>query len=90
MSILTENERLHYQRAIDLLQTDADWKAICVKVAKLDPGLFCAAASNDQPYWREKAKAIYSSEGIVKAIKYVREETSLGLKEAKEEVEKLK
>lgn len=76
----------YYQEVIDLLtSSNVDWKGICISVAKLDPGLFCRAAALIPLSVR--AGRIFSSDGLVAAIKYVRTETGLGLKESKAYVE---
>ncbi len=79
--------KAYYEQAIDILTQEQDWKSICIAVAKKDPQLFCEAYGK-QP-WQVTAKAINETEGKVPAIKYVRNQTGMGLKEAKEAVEAL-
>lgn len=78
---------IYYEQAIDILTKEQDWKNICIAVAKKDPKLFCEA-SGKLP-WQMTAKEINETEGKGPAIKYVRAQTDMGLKEAKEAVESL-
>ena len=83
---------IFYKKAIDILaqtHTNEDWYKICVEIAKEDPEFFCNIAGDHQTSWTFKAKVIYTNEGKLPAIKYVRRETGMGLKEAKETIEEL-
>ncbi len=79
----------YYEQAIDLLSLDQDWKQICVNVAKMNPELFCRAISGtkfEKP-WQMKVKEMMRAGGTrIDAVKYVRVETGMGLKEALEAV----
>ena len=70
-------------------RNEVDWKAICLEVAKQDPELFVGCAVGNVKAWENEACRIFETEGKVAAIKYIRAQTGLGLKEAKEYSERL-
>ena len=82
----------YYQRAIDIVLDDLDWREICVTLAKENPKALCDAvdklpeegrgAGFKREIWR-----IVNDEGKIQAIKFVRDKKKLGLKEAKDMVE---
>jgi len=78
---------IFYKQAIDILQTEQDWKGICIEIAKNNPSLFCKFADKKNI----NAMFIYEAKinGKVAAIKLIRNEIGLGLKEAKDLIESL-
>lgn len=77
----------YYQRAIDILTTDSDWRSICIAMAKANPKEFCEAV--DMQGWRLETIRVFNSEGKIPAIKYIRTQKQMTLKEAKQAVEDL-
>ena len=75
----------YYQKAIDIITGEHDWRMICVALAKSNPKALCDAAGSEP--WQVAVRRILESEGKVPAIKYVRNETGMGLYEAKKAVE---
>lgn len=71
----------YYEQVIDLVSEEQDWKSICLALAKRDPKLFCSIVSNLDPLY-DAAEKIFLSDGFVTAIKYVRNESAMGLREA--------
>lgn len=78
------------EKAIDiLLDDDNDWKKLCAEMAKRQPTLFVRVATESSDSWTVHAKLLVESGNKIGAIKYCRNETGLGLREAKEAVEAL-
>ena len=62
---------------------------ICVEIAKTHPELVVAAHNNVlRPRWMDEIDELLRAEKKINAIKLWRAETGLGLKEAKEAVER--
>jgi ribosomal protein L7/L12 len=81
----------YYAEVIELCSKEQDWKDIVIKIAKHHPGVVFKAITGVNDDWKKKARTLYLTEGKkVEAIKYCRNETGMGLKEAKEAVEALK
>lgn len=78
---------VYYQQAIDILNSEQNWREICVSVAKINPRLLCEAAKMTP--WQIEARSILSKDGKIAAIKYVRDATGMGLEEAVEAVKSL-
>lgn len=76
----------HYAKAIDLLESDLDHRAIVVDYAKRHPAAFIKAASV-RPSLREECLAFLEAKKKINAIKHYRTVTGASLKEAKEAVE---
>lgn len=77
----------YYQQAIDILTSENDWKAICTAMAKMYPKEFCEAC-HKKP-WQIEALRINNTEGKIAAIKYIRTQTGMDLKETKKTIEDL-
>ena len=78
-----------YEQAIDLLSGEQDWKKICFNIAKINPKLFHQAilGTKFEKPWQMTVKERMAAGGSrVEAVKYVRNETGMGLKEAVEAV----
>jgi len=78
----------YYKTVLDIITDDPDWKAIVIKIAKEDPKLMCEALGIIP--WEQTATALVKSQGLVAAIKYIRAETHMGLKEAKDHADEIK
>ena len=92
--VTSMDDKEAYQRVIEVL-TDPmiDFKAIAINVAKENPQAFLAGLDystniRDNPQFQNRVKDILLDNKI-QAIKYVREQTQMGLKEAKDYVESL-
>ena len=71
-----------YAKVIDIcLSETTDFKAIVVEIAKVNPELVVAA--HEGHAWENEAKHIALTEGKIPAIKFVRNQTGLSLKESK-------
>jgi len=89
----------YYARAIELLATEQDWKAIAIDYAKRYPAHFTRVAEdshfNRQSQIVDMASLVHRVRGLldadrkIEAIKLCRNELRIGLKEAKEYVEAL-
>ena len=82
----------YYAQAIDVLENLEDGKrmrTIVVAFAKRHPKAFLNAAGGNTSDWKVEARSLYIAGQKVPAIKYCREMTGFGLKEAKEAVEAL-
>ncbi len=78
-----------YEQVIDLLSVEQDWKKICFNMAKINPKLFYQAilGTKFEKPWQMKVKEMMVAGGTrIDAVKYVRNETGMGLKEALEVV----
>ena len=84
---MKEDLTFYYQQTINALFEEHDWKAICISIAKRHPKIFIEAL--DEIPWKVEAKRIGQQQGKIHAIKFIREQTGLGLNEAKEEIERL-
>lgn len=77
-----------FEKAIELVvDENVDWHAVATQVAKSDPKLFVRcfnkAQGPNQQWWEEVAK----EQNYITRIKKVRENTGMGLKEAKDYVD---
>ena len=80
-----------YAAAIDMLMNgNLDFRKVAIELAKRDPGLFATIAAGDKPKFNFDGWALSIRELLfvfnkkVEAIKMIRCEASLGLKEAKD------
>ena len=90
-----------YKKVIDLTQSDLDWKAIALDLAKNHPAAFVKSANRVDRFLKrnladerrqldEECLRIWHEEGNkVGAIKHCRNQTGTSLKEAKEHIESL-
>jgi len=76
----------HYKNVIGILQTEQNWKQICVEIAKTNPSLICKHADNGETtrYVKEAKE-----KGKISAIKMIRKEKGLDLLTAKRLIESL-
>ena len=84
----------YYKTAIELVSVAQDWKKICIQIAKDHPKVFCDATVkinnyNALCYWQQEAMHVADTKGKIRAIKYIKQETGMGLKESKEEIERI-
>jgi ribosomal protein L7/L12 len=83
----TEN----FKKAIEYLTGPGlDLKAVIIEIAKTNPAVFCRAverAKYPAAKWRRQAEALVLAGKKINAIKLCRENTGLGLKEAKEMID---
>lgn len=82
----------YYSKVIDILQADSsDWKSMIIDIAKKHPKLVCDAFDvAHKVSWRVKARELIASDLFVAAIKFCRDETGLGLADAKHECDIIK
>ena len=84
------NQSAYYKTAIDIVSDvwlgKLNSKEIIQQIAKISPKTLCDACQTTP--WELEAKLILAREGKVPAIKFVRTATGLGLKEAKDVVDK--
>ena len=88
---------MNYQKqAIDIITSrdfcDYDRQNILVEIVKSNPSVLvkaCRKLDISASSWEQEAIDMYRSGNRVTAIKFCREKTGLGLKEAKDAVEKL-
>lgn len=82
------SEEEYYQGAIDLLMSeDTDFREICIALAKTDPKALCKAAGRTP--WQLEAWRVYQRSNKIEAIKYIRAQTGMDLREAKETIESI-
>lgn len=82
----------YYAQAIDIIWNHLSLSdKILIEVAKMNPSVIVKAYDKltGASEWERGAKDLVTSGLKVQAIKYCREQTGMGLKEAKEAVEKL-
>lgn len=73
---------LNYAKVIDICTSETtDFRAIVIEIAKINPEL--VVAGHEGRAWEDEAKQIAWTEGKVQAIKFVRNQTGLSLKESK-------
>lgn len=77
----------YYEHILRLLADGwgPDWKEACLRIAQKNPKVFCEAL--DEIPWQVEVHKIFSSEGKISAVKYVRTKTGGTLKEALKKVE---
>ncbi len=75
----------HYKEAIEIIESDQDWRGICIQLAKNNPSLLCKYANGKNAMFITEAKLF----GKVAAIKLIRNRTGMGLKESKELIESM-
>lgn len=76
-----------YKQVIDILTTaDVDYKAIALELAKDNPGMFLRYHNKKRfvPQWIKEVIDFLKNEKKVEAIRTLRAETKIGLKEAKD------
>lgn len=87
-----ENDTInYYMRAIDIImEGDYDAKAVIRELVKRDPKMFCSII-DERPLaveqWHRNVKKFMIDGSVVEAIKLLRQETKLGLREAKDIVD---
>jgi len=77
----------YYAQAIEILSTDQNWKQVVIEIAKKHPKIVVDSATSNS--WKVEGKKIRDELSKIEAIKYCRNATGFGLKEAKEAVEAL-
>lgn len=83
------NNTAAYSRAIDLLLSDqVDYKQVVVELAKKHPTIFVRLVDGSSPVtrprWHRRVNSLIQSVRKIDAIRLIREETGLGLREAKD------
>lgn len=71
----------YYKQALELISEEQNWKMLCLELAKEDPKGFCELVKSANPL-RGRARKVFDAEGYVSAIKFVQQETGMGLKES--------
>lgn len=78
-----------FQKVIDVVASDPDWKQLALSVAKNNPTAFLEAYRDiAYSHFLPEMKRLVDGDQVVEAIKYVRTQTGWGLKEAKDFVDK--
>ena len=79
-----------YAEAIDVLMKRGNFGEILTEIAKVHPkAVVMANRAVNGPLWQERCYNILKTGRKIEAIKVCRQLTGMGLKEAKEAVEKL-
>lgn len=79
-----------YSEAIDIINSDTDFKKIVIELAKRHPKFVVdAAAIAIGKSWQEDCLNIRKGQGLIHAIKHCRKITGMGLIEAKKAVDAL-
>jgi hypothetical protein len=82
-----------YKKAIEIIyRKDYNAEAVCLKLAQERPDVFCLCIQETlktTTYKEEIIAIIKAGRGLIPAIKFYREKTQTGLKEAKDYCEKV-
>lgn len=76
-----------YQRAIEIVTQDHDWRQICISIAQIAPEVLCKAVGQEP--WQVNVRLILASKGKVEAIRHVRAIKGCDLKKGKEIVDRI-
>ena len=72
-----------YIQALEHLKKEQNWKLICIELAQQDPQLFCDIIEGKTSLEPEILE-ILNCQGLIPAIRFVREKLKISLKEAKD------
>lgn len=82
-----DNKRIISDIIDIILDQNIDWRTMGVKLAKINPELLIELVKTIPPTRFPDLPQILKNHGKIQAIKYIRHESGMGLKEAKEFVD---